>query len=68
MLFGHILTLSHFLVTLDFQAVRYEISRPETFTNNFPTTYLEKSRIFRVGQWGDFSKYRGFEAGGEGAL
>ena len=27
------------------------------------TTFQEKSRIFRVGQWASFSKYRGFKVG-----
>ena len=68
MLFGHILTFLHFLghsrLSGPLQAVRHEISRPQTFANSFLTTFWENSRIFREGQWGSFSKYRGFKVGG----
>ena len=67
MLFGHILTFLHYLghprLSDTLQAVRHEIPRPKTFANSFLTTFWEKSRIFRAGQWGNFSKYRGFKVG-----
>ena len=34
--------------------VMHDIFRPETFANSFITSFKEKSRIFRVGQWRDF--------------
>ena len=58
MLFGHILKFWHFLghirLSDTLQAVRHEISRPKTFANRFLTEFQEKSRIFRVSQWGTF--------------
>ena len=39
---------------------------PKPMANSFLTTLEEKSIIFRVGQWVNFSKYRGFKIGGGG--
>ena len=52
----------HPKLSVSLQRVRNDIFRPETFANSFLTTFQEKSRIFRVGQWGDFKdvSLRGF--------
>ena len=53
-----------FLATLDFQAVPRHSGR--TFKKKFvvgkklPYNVLEKVKIFRVGQWGDFTRYNDF--------
>ena len=65
---GYILTFlpffGHPIISGSLKAVRHDSFRPESFENSFLTTFKEKSRIFRVGQWGDrvANKIRGIAA------